>query len=62
MALVDARNLLRRELATRLTQERVHEQPTTHADAAMNAPHRKLDTGLLERLAPRQHVLVDAVY
>ena len=49
------------ELASGLAQQRAREQAAAHADAAVDAPHRELDAGLLQRLVPRQHVLIDAV-
>ena len=49
------------ELAPGLAQQRAREQAAAHADAPVDAPHRELDAGLLQRLVPRQHVLIDAV-
>jgi hypothetical protein len=45
----------------RLTRERVDEETTAHADLAVNAPHGEINPTGLERLAPREHVLIDAV-
>src|SRR5215831_2075094 len=45
----------------RLTQQDVGEQAAAHADLAVDAPYRKRDAFDLQRLAPRQHVLIDAV-
>src|SRR6266498_442896 len=47
--------------AAGLAQQPVDEQPTAHADTAVDAPHRQLDSALLERLAPSQDVLIHAV-
>ena len=47
--------------ASGLAQQRAREQAAAHADAPVDAPHRELDTSLLQRLVPRQHVLIDAV-
>ena len=46
---------------TGFPQEGIHNQTPAHPDSAMDAPHRKLDAPLLERLAPGEDVLVDAV-
>src|SRR5579884_3040699 len=53
---------LGRQLAARLAEQRVHEQPAAHPDAAMDPPHRQLDPGAFQRLAPGEHVLVHAVH
>jgi hypothetical protein len=47
--------------ASGLAQQRPREQAAAHADAPVDAPDRELDPGLLQRLVPREHVLVDAV-
>src|SRR6185312_16338732 len=41
--------------------QRVDEQPAAHPDAAVDLPHRQAHPNTLQRLAPGQHVLVDAV-
>ncbi len=48
-------------LAVDFAQQHLGEEPATHADAAMNAPHGKLDRGGVQRLLPGRNVLVDAV-
>jgi hypothetical protein len=45
----------------RLAQEDVGERPAAHADLAMDAPDRQLDALGVERLAPGEHMLIDAV-
>ncbi len=44
-----------------LTQQHVDEQAAAHADPAMHAPDRQRDPLGLERLVPREHVLVDTI-
>jgi hypothetical protein len=61
MSLVDSGDFLARELAPRLAQQRIDEETAAHSDPPMNAPHGELDPRFLERFAPREHVLVDAV-
>src|SRR5437867_6994337 len=58
----DLRRLLGLQLAPGLAEQRVDEQATAHADATVDAPHRELDAGALERFAPGEHVLVHAVH
>ena len=55
------RDLLGAQATARLAEQRVEEQSPAHADAAVDAPHGELEAGRLQRLAPREHVLVDAV-
>src|SRR2546423_1376814 len=43
-------------------QQDVGEQSSAHADLAVYAPHRKLDALAVERLTPRQHVLIHAIH
>ena len=50
------------EIHAGLAFELVGEQAAAHADLAMDAPDRELDAFAVERLLPRQHVLVDAVH
>ena len=45
-----------------LPQQRVHKQTAAHADPAVDPPHRELDPGRFQSLAPGQHMLVDAVH
>ena len=49
------------EVHPRLSQQHVGEQPTAHADSTMNTPDREVDALRLERLAPGEDVMVDAV-
>jgi hypothetical protein len=49
------------ELLSELTPQRGHEQAAAHADAAVDLPDGERDADPLERLAPGDHVLVDAV-
>src|SRR6266516_1060373 len=58
---MNARDFLLAELVPRLAEECIDEQTAAHADAAMDAPHRELDARFLERLAPREHMLIHAV-
>jgi hypothetical protein len=59
---LEPRGFVRGHAVTGLSEQRVGEEPAAHPDAAMDAPHRQLDTGVLERLPPREHVLVHAVH
>ena len=61
MHLPDLGRLLRLQLTTGLPEQRVDEQPAAHPDAPMDAPDGELNSGALQRLAPREHVLVHAV-
>ena len=45
----------------RLAQQLVREEPTAHADLAMNAPYRQVDAFRIECFLPRKNVLVHAV-
>src|SRR5207247_11013488 len=56
------RRLLGSTLRYGLAEQRQDEEATAHADATVDAPHRELDAGALERFAPREHVLVHAVH
>ena len=49
------------ELQPGLAQQHVREQAAAHADASVDAPDREGDPLRLERLAPGEHVLVDAI-
>jgi hypothetical protein len=44
-----------------LAQQCIHKQPAAHADTPVDAPDRQLEAGPLERFAPGQDVLVNAV-
>ncbi len=44
-----------------LAQQLVGEQAAAHADLAMDAPDRELDALGVERILPRQHMLIHAV-
>ena len=52
---------LGRDGAARLAQQHVGEKPARHADLAVDAPDRELDSFSLERLVPGEDVLIDAV-
>jgi hypothetical protein len=58
---LDAPGLLSTHLSPGFSHQRMHEQPSAHADLPVNTPDRKLDSGLLEGFPPRQHVLVDVI-
>jgi hypothetical protein len=49
------------EIEAGFAQQHVGEQSAAHADLAMNPPDRHGDPFCLERFAPCQHVLIDAV-
>ena len=49
------------ELSVELAGERVYEQAAAHPDPAVDLPHGQADTHALERVAPGDHVLIDAV-
>jgi hypothetical protein len=59
--LLEALDALLIELEAGLAQEHVGKQSAAHADLAMDSPDRKIDAFGLERFAPREHVLIDAV-
>ena len=61
MHLLYALGLFYRNSVASLTRQRINEQAAAHADLAMNAPHSQVNSAGLERLAPRKHVLIDAV-
>ncbi len=44
------------------TQQDVGEKAAAHADLAMDAPDRDVHAFLVQRLLPRQYMLVDAVH
>ena len=56
-----ALSLFRRKLMTRLARQRVDEETSAHADLTMNAPHGQMDSAGFQRLAPGEHVLINAV-
>jgi len=47
---------------SRFAGEGAHDQPSAHADEAVNAPVGKLDPALLQRFPPGEHVLINAVH
>jgi hypothetical protein len=53
--------LVRRHAVAGFAQQRVGEEAAAHADAAMDPPDRQLDAGVLQRVPPREHVLIHAV-
>src|SRR5215213_2755244 len=59
--LMYALSLFCRNVVARLARQRVHEETAAHANLSMNAPHGQMNSASLERLAPREHVLIDAV-
>src|SRR4051812_1988919 len=61
MQSLEALHLLDRDLLANFAQQGVDEQPTTHANSAMDSPYGELDTSRLEGLPPGENVLVDAV-
>ena len=61
MRLFHLGRLLVRQLVAGLARETLGEQAAAHADAPMDTPHRQLDATQLERFAPGERVLVDAV-
>ena len=61
VVLLEPGGLLAGYRQARLAQERVHEQAAAHPDAAVDAPDGERDPLALQRLAPGEHVLVDAV-
>jgi hypothetical protein len=50
-----------RDAVSRLSQQRVYEQPTAHSNLAVNAPNGKANAASLERLSPGEYMLIDAV-
>src|SRR6266540_859564 len=55
------RRFLLTQLAPGLARQAFRQQATAHADPPVNSPHRELDATQLQRLVPRQGVLVHAV-
>src|SRR4029450_7164571 len=49
------------EVHTGFAEQHVREQAAAHANLAMNPPDCQLDALDLERLAPRHHMLIDAI-
>src|SRR6266478_1142368 len=49
------------QLMPGLTRQTIGQESTAHPDAPVDAPDRQLDAGQLERLVPRDGVLIDAV-
>ena len=49
------------DMVSRLAQQHAGEQPTAHADLAMDAPDREVNSLRRKRRPPGQHVLIDAV-
>jgi hypothetical protein len=58
---VECSDLLDGQCSTGFAQQGGDEQATAHADASMNLPYRKVDSGPAESLLPRENVLVNAV-
>src|SRR5689334_2458166 len=61
MYLLHALSLFRRNSMSGLARQSIDEQTPAHANLAMNAPHGQINPTGLERLPPREHVLIDAV-
>ena len=59
--LVYSLSLFGRNLSPDLTSQSVHEESAAHADLAVNAPNGEMNPAGLERLTPREHVLIDAI-
>ncbi len=53
--------LLRRHRAAGLAQQRVREEAAAHPDLAMDPPDGELEAHLIQRVLPREHVLVHAI-
>ena len=60
-SLAQAIEAFRRRVESGFAQQDVGEQSAAHADLAMDAPHRQRNAFLIERIFPREHVLIDAV-
>ena len=61
VVLLELRRRTLTQLMPRFPRQALGQQAAAHPDAPVNAPHRQRDAGQLERLAPREGVLVDAV-
>src|SRR5215470_6890408 len=58
---MNALGFLGRNFASNFARQRVDEESTTHANLTMNSPDGEMNSAGLERLAPGEHVLVNAV-
>ena len=61
MVLAEAGALFGGDGPAGLAQQRIHEEAAAHADPPVDAPHGQQDALALQRLAPGEDVLVDAV-
>src|SRR5262245_8970565 len=61
MYLMNSLGLLRRARVSGLAGQRVDEESAAHADLPVNTPDGEMYPALLQRFAPRQHVLVNVV-
>src|SRR5262245_59764765 len=61
MYVVYALSLFHGNSVSRFAREGVDEEAAAHADLSMNAPDGQVNSAGLERLAPREHVMIDAV-
>jgi hypothetical protein len=52
----------RSDLVACFSKQGIDEEPASHANAAVNAPHGEFDTCLVKRLAPGEDMLIDAVH
>src|SRR4030081_2947070 len=52
---------LRIDMISGFAQQSAGEQAAAHADLSMDTPDREIDPVRIKRLAPSQHVLIDAV-
>ena len=53
---------LGRQADARLSRQCADNQSSTHPNEAVNAPVRKFNAALLQRLSPGEHMLIDAVH
>src|SRR4030088_118179 len=61
MQTLQAFDPLRIDMISGLAQQSAGEQAAAHADLSMDTPDREIDPVRIKRLAPSQHVLIDAV-
>jgi hypothetical protein len=61
MQLLQSLSLFFRNSVSGLAKQGVYEETTTHTDLAVNAPHGEMNSASLERLAPGEYVLVNAI-
>jgi hypothetical protein len=61
MELAQSTGIVRAHRPSGFPEQRMGEQAAAHADAAVNAPDRDRNPGVIEGLLPGQDMLVDAV-